>query len=364
MNIVDTVSTQIHQHYSLSYVHELFQGIVESDSANSIFMSEQWFSAWLNCLKSLPMLVVFSSVDNAVGFAFLGKQNAWYGDIYYLNQTGSPKYDQMWIEHNDIISSEQWLAPCRLALLNSLSKLKKFHRLVVSLSPCNEWQSEHTFLWSEGIEQVAFVNAALIADKPDGMATLLSKNTRSAINRARNYIQKEYGDIRIECADNLSDILKNNIAPLHIAQWQNTESGSGFSNPHFVDFHDNLCNNGNDAHRVEILQFSAGERDLGYLYMMLSHKQVYFYLSAINYQNQDNRYKPGMVMHKLAIEHYAALGYQTYDFLAGHARYKESLSTDHYPLYTLHIANKAWPHRLLYKANQLVKRFTQPKEST
>jgi hypothetical protein len=359
VNNVNTLSTQIHHHYTLSYVSQLFQEVPDAGHTNSIFMSQQWFAAWLSTLESQPMLVVFSNGTAPVGFAFLGKQKAWYGDIYYLNQTGSPQYDQMWIEHNDIISSEQWLAPCRLALLNTLSKLKRFHRLVVSLSPSGHWQSARTFLWSKTTEQVACVDTSTIQNVPDGMLKLLSKNARSTINRAHNYIKKQHGDILIQRVETPCDTLSDMIGPLHIAQWQGTDSGSGFTNRHFVDFHRLLCQSNSEAHRVEILNFRAGDHDLGYLYMMLSHKRAYFYLSAINYQDQDNRYKPGMVMHKLAIERYANLGYELYDFLAGHARYKESLSNHHYPLCTLHIANRALPHRILHRANRIIKRITK-----
>ncbi|WP_371192505.1 GNAT family N-acetyltransferase [Glaciecola sp. SC05] len=363
MDIVENLTTQIHQTYSLDDVRQLFRDVEAPAGMRSIFTSEQWLVAWLKCADAMPALITFNNEGETIGFAFLGKQTAWYGDTYYLNQTGISEYDQMWIEHNDIICSETWLPQCRYSLLQALSHTENFHRLIISLCPSMQWDAEHTFLWSIDTAQVAYVDMSLIQNSSDGMAKLLSKNARSGINRSKNYIQKNHGDIAFDVVDNPIDTLQQKAAPLHVAQWRDTDSGSGFSNPHFVDFHKQLCGNNCENYRTEVLHFKAGEQDLGYLYMMLSHKTVFFYLSAINYNDDDNRYKPGLVMHKLAIEHYANLGYERYDFLAGYARYKETLSTHHYPLYTLHIANSALKHRILFGVNRAVKRFTQFKDS-
>lgn len=359
MNIVETTSTQIHQQYALSDIRMLFNELNLPLGTQSFFLSEHWFVSWLSNKNVQPKLITFRQNETTIGFVFLGKQSAWYGDTYYLNQTGLQQYDQMWIEHNDIICHEQHYSQCRQALLNLLSQTKNFHRLVVSLTPSHTWESDQTFIWSYVCEQVPYIDLKGLQKDQISMGKWLSKNTRSSINRASNYIKKQHGELSIsKIADPLASLTKD-IAPLHIAQWQATDAGSGFTNVNFVSFHQQLCTLNAGNYQVEILQISAGEQILGYLYMMLSHKTVYFYLSAINYDDDDNRYKPGMVMHKLAIEYYAALGFERYDFLAGRARYKTSLSTHRYPLYTIHIANNGLKHRILFTLNGIAKRLKQ-----
>jgi len=363
VDIADSLTTQIKQFYSWDEVSELFEKLSINDHKQSIFNSKSWFYAWLSLSKVNVALVTFRHKQDLIGFAFLGKQTAWYGDTYYLNQAGICQYDQMWIEHNDIICSEEWRISCRKSLLDTLSQIKNFHRLVISLCPSNEWRNQQTFLWSCDKDQVAYVDLSRL-EKEKNIGLLLSKNTRSNIARSKNYIQKKHGNISFEAVNNQIEALRDELAPLHIAQWSESDSGSGFTNPYFVSFHEKLCTKHSEHFRTEILHFKAGEQDLGFLYMLLSHKTIYFYLSAINYEDKDNRYKPGLIMHKIAIEHYAALGYKRYDFLAGYARYKESLSTDHYPLYTLNIANNALKHRLLFGANRLLKKLFQIKGNT
>lgn len=149
-------------------------------------------------------------------------------------------------------------------------------------------------------------------------------------------------------------MLTSDIAPLHIQQWASTEHGSGFSNPVFAEFLQLLCCEDNDDCKCEVLTFSAGELVLGHLFNIISDNAVYFYLSAINYADSDNKYKPGMLIHRLAIEHYGERNMSKYDFLAGQARYKESLSTHSYPMYTIHLAKNTWTHRLLYQLNNFL----------
>jgi CelD/BcsL family acetyltransferase involved in cellulose biosynthesis len=142
------------------------------------------------------------------------------------------------------------------------------------------------------------------------------------------------------------------MGSLHIEQWQKHDYGSGFTNPQFVDFHrtfmlDGLPDSKQDSanHRevnVHVAKFTAGEIRLGYLYFFTHAQQVYFYLSAINYHSQDNKYKPGLLMHKLAMTHFAEQGYTHYDFLAGDSRYKTSLSNEKYLLHNLQLYVNRW----------------------
>jgi CelD/BcsL family acetyltransferase involved in cellulose biosynthesis len=285
----------------------------------------------------------------------LGKQSAWYGDTYYLNQSGNAQDDQMWIEHNDVVCADQHKAPCRAALLLTLQQLPRFHRIVISLSESADWPTDGLFTWSKEETPVAYVDLQHLTAKALAYEATLSKNTKSAVRRAAKYIENTHGKITtVLKTEALSSLLTKDIAPLHIQQWGSTEHGSGFSNPVFSEFLHLLCKEDTQSCKCEVLSFSAGELVLGYLFNIVRHNTVYFYLSAINYADSDNKYKPGMLIHTLAIEHYRQRNMSKYDFLAGKARYKESLSTHSYPMYTIHLAKNTWTHRLLYQLNQVI----------
>jgi hypothetical protein len=380
-----SITLQRDMHYTQSTITELYDAIyaANTESKQNVFLSQAWINATMQVSQS-PPLYRFYANDELIGFCFIGVQRRWFGDLYYLNQTGNAAFDQMWIEHNDIIGKAEHLPAMRKALINYLCELPKFHRLVVSLST-TLWQGEKTFLWSSTCDKVCFVGLDKLREQEQHYAATLSKNTKSAINRATKYIEKTYGSISMQVHKHeIDEILTSKLAPLHIAQWGKTEQGSGFSNPHFMDFHQHflqelsLFDQHHKSHgatmpyRCEVLSFVVENlntqkedtqvsqpHELGHLYMLLSNNDAFFYLSAINYNDNDNKYKPGLVMHKLAIEHYAAQGYDSYDFLAGSARYKESLSTSHYPMYTTHLAKNVWTHRLLYNTNVAVTKLSQ-----
>lgn len=350
-----SVSTRFQDSIKLAELEALFAlKSTQADSA-SFFLSKPWLLNWLAVIKSPVSVAVFYKDDLIIGFALIGKQSNWYGDTYYLNQTGNAPEDQMWIEHNDIICAKQHKRGCRESLISALQQRPKFHRFILSMVSDQHWPLLEVFTWSVESSPVAYVDLSELQTKQINYETTLSKNSKSAVRRAAKYIEKQYGEITMRIRhDNLHELLQQELAPLHIKQWQNTEHGSGFENPVFTKFLALLSKSNAPECRCEVLSFHAGDKTLGYLFNIISHNEVYFYLSAINYADADNKYKPGMVIHKLAIEHYARLNYSKYDFLAGAARYKESLSTDTYTMYTIELAKNSWMHRLLFKVNRLL----------
>jgi hypothetical protein len=353
--------------YASLFCNEKSFGQKAIKQAPGCFLSEAWMNATL-LIADKPTLYTFYANEELLGFCFLGKQKRAYGDIYYLNQTGKPEYDQMWIEQNDIVAKQEYLPALRTALIDHLCTCKNFHRLVISLATTQNWKGEHSFEWSSSKDDVCFVDLSELKQKKQSFLQSLSKNTKSAIKRAAKYIEAQHGVISMSVIqDNIFDTLNKEVAPLHIAQWGATEQGSGFSNPHFLAFHEQLLKHtlsitplSSSQNLVcELLSFKAGDHPLGYLYMMLFDDCAFFYLSAINYRDKDNKYKPGLVMHQLAIEHYAALNFTKYDFLAGKARYKESLSTSKYPMYTIELSKRSWKNKALYFVNNLLRKSYQ-----
>jgi hypothetical protein len=385
----DSIRTQIKSTFELTELEALFERLHErlnehvneqindhSDSmpapvatSSSLFLSKAWLLNWLKVIDSPVSLAVFyhhkeHHNNEPVGFALLGKQSAWYGDTYYLNQTGNAQNDQMWIEQNDVVCPQAYKALCRASLLLALRKTPHFHRAVMSMSTTNDWPSAGLFTWLNEQTPVSYVNLESVHAQQQGYESTLSKNTKSAVKRAAKYIENAHGNISMQVStQNLSELLINDIAPLHIQQWGATEHGSGFSNPVFAEFLQRLCTQSSEVCHCEVLSFKAGDLVLGHLFNIISHNEVYFYLSAINYADSDNKYKPGMLIHTLAIEHYSKLNMSKYDFLAGQARYKESLSTHTYPMYTVHLAKNTWMHRLLFRLNDLINTLKKPSTS-
>jgi CelD/BcsL family acetyltransferase involved in cellulose biosynthesis len=148
-----------------------------------------------------------------------------------------------------------------------------------------------------------------------------------------------FGPLELNIAHTIEGALDtfSESAEWHRQRWGDTSEGSGFDNPHFVNFHNDLIKQAFLRQEIKLIRVTAGKHTLGFLYCFSFHNKIYFYLSSINYEVTDNKLKPGLVMHYMAIQHFESLGYDSYDFLGGEARYKKSLSTVSYPLAMLSI---------------------------
>ncbi|MGB3726069.1 MAG: GNAT family N-acetyltransferase [Glaciecola sp.] len=335
-----TVNAACITDYTPQTVANLYSAVFGDAPATTFFLSETWISTWLAHASVKPNLLVFSDVtsNRPLGFAFIGCTNNILGKHYYLNQTGHISDDQVWVEYNDVISLAHH-KQCRKALLNYISKQAKCFKVSLTNTISEQWQSTSFNIWSK--MSVGSYNLVLRADTP---LHTLSKNTKNQVARARKYIEKHYGEITMHKVedDTLQDDF-DQLAHLHKYQWETHKDGSGFNNPQFVNFHLQLLKSHSESPtQAALYKFSARDHVLGYLYFFTYYKTVYFYLSAINYADRNNKYKPGMVMHTLAIHHFSQLGFTCYDFLAGEARYKASLSDTQSSMYFITLYRNIW----------------------
>ncbi|MFC3121989.1 GNAT family N-acetyltransferase [Agaribacter flavus] len=329
---------------------------------NSVFLTSLWQLTWIESLAYKPFMLLFYLEKNIIGLAFIGKQKSAWGDVYYLNQTGKHAGDQVWIEQNDIICAEQHKIACRHAFLERLITIPNFHKVVLSHTIDINWSHHKALLWDKIIHKSARVKLEALLSKEVDYLSTLSKNSRSTLRRAKKYIETHYGQIEFKVVnEQKAKTLKNDIAKLHIQKWGESQYGSGFVNPQFTEFHTRMCEQKERELETEIIAFTAGRKILGYLYFINKHPTANFYLSAIDYSDGSNKFKPGLVMHALAIEYFVGKKYQYYDFLAGDARYKESLSNDHYYMYTLELTSTHPVNKILFGLKSILKKLRRTK---
>jgi CelD/BcsL family acetyltransferase involved in cellulose biosynthesis len=135
-----------------------------------------------------------------------------------------------------------------------------------------------------------------------------------------------FGPLELSIAHTIDEALDTfaNSAEWHRQRWSDTTEGSGFDNPHFVNFHNDLIRQALLRQEIKLIKVTASKHTLGFLYCFSFHNKIYFYLSSVNYAISDNKLKPGLVFHYLAIQHSGRLGYDSYDSLGGEAGYKQS----------------------------------------
>lgn len=367
-DLLGKISVSVERHYSIEQVYELYSRLQSKNEDNgksiatqqiSFFLSFNWLSFWLGQLDSdnLPLLFTFEHQHTLIGFLFLGQTTGTFGTSLHLNQTGQKQFDQMWTEYNDIISLG-YQRECRIALLEYLTKNFSNFKLIVMNTTNSDWllNDENDSEWVLWSQDKVPGYLSLIDERY--MPTVCSKNTRSQINRSKNYIEKKYGSISIHSIQRseITDCLQG-MAALHRQQWQEHVDGSGFDNPHFYAFHQQLLNKCLETEAL-VLKIDCGQKVMGYLYYLVQGTNVLFYLSAIDYFDSDNKFKPGLVMHHLAMQHLREMGYEEYDFLAGEARYKQSLSQNKYYQYNIHLYRNKWYYQLLRKAAEIKRRVS------
>ena len=175
----------------------------------------------------------------------------------------------------------------------------------------------------------------------------LSANTRYQIRRSdRHYAAK--GPLRLEPANSLAQAQSylDALSTLHQRAWQRRGRAGAFANPAFTAFHRALLERGVQRGEIDVLQISAGSQALGYLYNFIQSGRVVTYQSGFDYDGQASatHARPGLTSHRMAIEHYRRAGLRSYDFLAGDARYKQTLSNAETRLFWLTAMRRSsWP---------------------
>ena len=319
----------------------------------TVFLDWFWIGSWLRQVKPLnPTCIRIFQGESliAMGFVCFHIRRVFGFPIKQglLNRTGSQEFDQTWIEFNDLLVEPRHKNEATLTFLRWCKQQNIDEWIIALANSTQPWLDDSDFAPNVDVE--AGYSKRLSADIAlfENYVNTLSTNSRSKLRRAKRYLESEFGPIRFETTCGKIPAQQwQHLMRLHRERWQNDEMGSGFDNPHFVEFHEYLMKNPGQECGVETLSFYAGDKHLGYLYNLIQPDSVRFYLSAIDYFEKSNRYQPGLIMHAFAIAHYASLGKQLYDFMGGHNQYKNSLADTHYNLYFIKLSPKTLKNKCL-----------------
>jgi CelD/BcsL family acetyltransferase involved in cellulose biosynthesis len=331
-------------------VGEIWQDL-EQRADGSFFQS--W--AWTGCLAaerfSDPLLLTARAGNITIAAALFNRRSRPpLAPTLWLGESGDPRYDAVFIEHNGILLERgrppALLAAClATAIAGAIGSARSRRRRLVLGGV-----GEDTVIAARAAgfpvrlrvaRPAPFVDlAALRRSGEDSLATA-SGNTRYQIRRSKRRYA-EFGPLilrRARTIDEAQDFLSG-LRRLHQAYWIGRGKSGAFANPDFERFHRTLIDRSFAAGGIDLLRATAGERVIGYLYNLSYRGHVYAYQSGFDYALADAHRKPGLVCHHLAIEMYLAEGARRYDFLAGADRYKLSLATGSVNLHWLEIGRK------------------------
>ena len=303
---------------------------LEARSQVSFFQSWSWVGCLAEDRYSDPVLLQATRNGEDVGLALLNRRRLRLGlQTLYLNETGDSDFDSMFVEHNGIVLADT-AGPVLPDCLDRLFAIHPSTRLVmsgVSAHTVDAARASGHVMRLLRTEPSPFVDYAVLPDGDEGFLGRLSANTRYQLRRSQR-LYSQRGTLAIRRATSVGEacVMLEALAVLHQRTWMARGRGGAFANPKFMRFHRALIAHAWPHGEIDLLQISAGDTVIGYLYNFLHRKQVLTYQSGFDYLAARPHEKPGMTSHQLAIGLYRGEGYARYDFLAGEDRYKTSLS--------------------------------------
>lgn len=341
----------------LKFVEELWTDL-QTRSVHSYFNSWGWISTWLLSLPSdsrITFHVGYQNQKPSVAF-FLGerkKRNYLLPSrVFSLNATAYPYYDSLYIEYNTILYDASVLINFNDIInylvglsWNELSLPGASHKFATDFN-LTENKKRPFYLLRDHDTNSFFVDLQKVRDIDMNFLQLLSSNRRSQIRRSLKQYETN-GKIHIQEAASTQEALDllDQLVQYHQLEWKKKGWAGAFANPYFYQFHKDLIKNRFPKGEIQLLHVYTDQMDIGYIYSFVYKKEILFYQSGFNYQNNNN-YRPGLISHYLAILHNAQKGMKTYDFLAGDSTYKRTLATDSTPMYWIKLYKNKWRYML------------------
>ena len=303
---------------------------------HSYFLAWGFVETWLD---SLPRgtklnLAVLRDGDTAAAAAFLGRsrvvrQKVFRSEAWLLNQTGSRRLDQIYVEDN------AWLCdPDAHPRLRDLLALLPGDWEELYFSGVDPESPTGKLL--ENVEppfrllianRIPAPYVDLEAARRKDYLALLGGNTRSQVRRCYKLYEAR-GPVRFEAAADLASAreIYRELVELHQRWWQRRGEPGAFASEWFDGFHRSLIERRFAAGEVQLIRVCCGSATIGCLYNFVWNGTVSFYQSGFQMES-DNRLKPGFLCHTEAVRYNAACGHAIYDFMASFDEYKVRMAT-------------------------------------
>jgi len=297
------------------------------------FLSWQWIHSFVKLQEGKITLLIAEVSGELVGAGLISLHSKTIFKFAkvkqcFLNRYGIDELDQIWVENNDFlipIADKQAIREAFLQYVLSIENIDEFIFGVTDIAIIEALKKPGRRTNIEVSSKGYKVDLCQLSSLNDYLLSI-SKNTRSQINRTLKLLSAESNLLFEEAATPEQKLhYFSSAADIHLNRWGESEYGSGFSNPHFIAFHQRLLRDNSPDNITKMFKLSLGDECLGYIYILTEDNKWLFYLSAINFHS-DNRVKIGLVFHALIVEQAILENIDTYDFLAGDAQYKKSLS--------------------------------------
>ncbi len=331
------------------------------------FLTWAWISCWLKTYSPDIFVVSASFKGKLVSIGLLTQSiEKRHGLLksrqYRLHQMGDQLLDQIWMEYNDFISYTEHRVPAVNACLEALQRsLQNWDEIIISMMEAKRSRDVQSNMKNCHIllRTPCYTTTVDSISKGRDYLSSLKSNTRYQIKRSLRLYKELHGEINLTSAESTSEALDffRLAGVYHKQRW----SDSGFKNPKFILFHENLIKNIFTQNSVELIKITSGETVIGILYFHIVNRKVFFYLHGLRYE-EDKKLKPGLVSHALATQYFFDRGFHQYDYMGGYSQYKCQLATESEDMVSLCIQRPLLKFRVENIARKLKHQLTRSAE--
>ncbi|MBU2883732.1 GNAT family N-acetyltransferase [Psychrosphaera sp. B3R10] len=358
-------------HFTHSDLKNMWFTVAQTAIPN-IFLSWPWIDSWLSLLKDQDDIYVITAShhNQCVGIGiFVEKHVTRHGFFkskqWYLHRTGDDKLDQIWIEKNNFLVSDQNSRQITSAMWQHLflnqPDVDEFI-VNVALDETSIGITTHNTdyqLVKENID-VGYLLAINAIKDSSRFPQEISNSTYKHVERTIRRLNQD-NDLTFEFVTDPAAILNTleQLSHWHITKWEGTTTPSGFNNDTFQDFHSRFIRQKLDNACIAVL--SAGGEIIGVNYYLRHKRNLAFYLSCIK-PITDNKIKIGLALHCLVARQAHTMNIAFIDYLAGDADYKRKLSNNTEAYCQITVQKRQIKFKIEASLGKLKRRFLNVKQ--
>jgi CelD/BcsL family acetyltransferase involved in cellulose biosynthesis len=349
-----------------------WQALVANSSIPSFFLTTDWVATWIETFGPQlgPEIVFFSDPTGDLAACILVHRSERRGPVFirrlYLNTAGEDESDETFLERNTLLCAAGREQDAAAALGRYLLG-QSWDELILNGCLRSTTIAAITSAFA-GTKQVCSTRSNFYVDlgalRTSGKAydCALSAKTRYNIRQSLK-LYEQIGPLRTRFASDERDaqVLLTKLAELHQSRWEAKSMPGAFASAKFMHLHRTLIARLFSKNAVELVEVTAGDTPIGFLYNFVLGSTVSFYQCGFNY-SENKRLRPGLVSLFLVIGEYIKRGLDEFDLMEGDTEYKRSLSSAARELDWIVIERPTWKHRLLNGLTLLKDRYEAKKE--
>lgn len=312
---------------------------LQSRSHGSFFQSWGWIGPWLSLICPPPIARLLSVYHGkrVVGLGVVTVRRGFLGlgpRHLRLHEIGDPALDNLTIEYNGLLTEKGREREVLAAAVAHLAMHdKRWLTFYVPGIDIDQVPMDKLRELGVGIRMrrraTHYVDLAAVRESgSDYVSTVLSPKARASVRRTARKLVATYGELQLTVATDTRErqAFFTQMAGLHEAYWTGDDDEHGaFNDPRILRFHDQLIEESNEHEGAQLVRLTAGDRVVGYVYVLVWQGVVYFYQAGIDYPRFGHYGSPGLLLLSEVIQRAMDDGHTRFELMAGESEYKRTL---------------------------------------